>query len=321
MNKTLQNILSFGAASRIDKAQNNYERTFEEYKELLESYNSARNDFEKAAASYFPLQIKAQKLAKKINIFIPTKNKEGREDIVKNIGFDVEAMNLIENSISSGEIALNTIKGVAGAGVAAAAAPTAIMGLVTAFGTAGTGVAISSLSGAAATNAALAALGGGTLAAGGGGMAAGSALLSASVPVVGVAIAAIALPIFSHLSASKKIKAIEEEMVKVTREIDFVKTEKFKVDYCISRLIELSASLSEAEKAYKHLYNKTYRKIFPFGAVSKILKKLKGKMKKQKGYYYSEQEQQQIHTLFGSAKAMLMIRDTNIIGELESKRR
>ncbi len=57
------------------------------------------------------------------------------------------------------------------------------MGVATTFGVASTGTAISTLSGAAATNAALAWLGGGTLAAGGGGMAAGSAFLSLAGPV------------------------------------------------------------------------------------------------------------------------------------------
>ena len=66
--------------------------------------------------------------------------------------------------------------GVAGASAAVAAPQAALMG-VSAFATASTGTAISSLSGAAATNATLAWLGGGSLAAGGGGMAAGTAVL------------------------------------------------------------------------------------------------------------------------------------------------
>lgn len=71
-----------------------------------------------------------------------------------------------------------------GAGVAVAAlGPTAAMGIATTFGVASTGTAISSLSGAAAVNAALAWLGGGALAAGGGGMAAGSALVSLAGPL------------------------------------------------------------------------------------------------------------------------------------------
>ena len=57
---------------------------------------------------------------------------------------------------------------------------------------ASTGTVISTLSGAAATNAALAWLGGGALAAGGGGMAAGEAFLALAGPV-GWAIAGVAL--------------------------------------------------------------------------------------------------------------------------------
>lgn len=70
----------------------------------------------------------------------------------------------------------------AGVGVAALG-PTAAMGVATTFGVASTGTAISALSGAAATNAALAWLGGGALAAGGGGVVAGEALLAAAGPI------------------------------------------------------------------------------------------------------------------------------------------
>ncbi|WP_219814290.1 hypothetical protein [Rathayibacter sp. AY1D7] len=76
----------------------------------------------------------------------------------------------------------------AGAGVTAGAAiasvaPTAAMWVATTFGTASTGTAISTLSGAAASQAALAWLGGGAIAAGGGGTVAGGALLALAGPV------------------------------------------------------------------------------------------------------------------------------------------
>ena len=92
----------------------------------------------------------------------------------------------------------------AGIGVAALG-PTAAMGVATTFGVASTGTAISALSGAAATNAALAWLGGGALAAGGGGMAAGQALLTLAGPVGwGIAGAALlASGIFFFVSKSK----------------------------------------------------------------------------------------------------------------------
>lgn len=80
-----------------------------------------------------------------------------------------------------------------GAGVAVAAlGPSVAMGIATTFGVASTGTAISALSGAAATNAALAWLGGGALAAGGGGMIAGNLLLALTGPV-GWAVAGVAV--------------------------------------------------------------------------------------------------------------------------------
>jgi hypothetical protein len=81
--------------------------------------------------------------------------------------------------------------GLLGAGVATLG-PAAAMGVATTFGVASTGTAISNLSGAAATNAALAWLGGGALSAGGGGMAAGNFFLGLAGPV-GWTIAGIAI--------------------------------------------------------------------------------------------------------------------------------
>lgn len=69
--------------------------------------------------------------------------------------------------------------------------------------TAGTGTAISTLSGAAATNATLAWLGGGTLAAGGGGVALGTAVL-------GGIVAGPALAIFGHVMGSKAETALAD---------------------------------------------------------------------------------------------------------------
>lgn len=73
--------------------------------------------------------------------------------------------------------AVGTAGGFAAAGAAVA---------IAASGVASTGTVIGSLSGAAATNAMLAALGGGSLAAGGGGMALGSAVLGAATLGVGL---------------------------------------------------------------------------------------------------------------------------------------
>jgi len=85
--------------------------------------------------------------------------------------------------------AIGVLGAAAGAGAAGAAAGFAIYGGVMALGAASTGISISALSGVAATNATLAAIGGGSLATGGLGMAGGSAILGAAVagPVLAIA--------------------------------------------------------------------------------------------------------------------------------------
>ncbi len=78
--------------------------------------------------------------------------------------------------------------------------------LVGTLGSASTGTAIATLSGAAATNATLAWLGGGALAAGGGGMVVGALVLGGVVLLPAMAI----MGIFSHIGASKRIAEIEK---------------------------------------------------------------------------------------------------------------
>lgn len=103
------------------------------------------------------------------------------------------------------------------AAVALAGTPTLVTSAVTAFATASTGTAISSLHGVAATNAVLAWLGGGSIAAGGGGMAAGAATLAtitatatASVAVIAVGTLASAFYARKNTEATKYLAEIQE---------------------------------------------------------------------------------------------------------------
>lgn len=114
--------------------------------------------------------------------------------------------------------------GLSGAGLGAAggfAAAGATTAAAMALGTASTGTAIASLSGAAATNATLALLGGGTLAAGGGGMAAGAAALSAATLGVGLLVGGI---IFSFAGSKMSDKADEawNQMIKAEKNIKII---------------------------------------------------------------------------------------------------
>ena len=141
--------------------------------------------------------------------------------------------------------------GIAGVGVGvsvAALGPTAAMGVATTFGVASTGTAISSLSGAAATNAALAWLGGGALAAGGGGMAAGEAFLALAGPI-GWSIAGIGIlasGIF-YFVAKQDQKRLEKTFIQISkRDVKSYELAIVEINERIERIIKESALLKNA---------------------------------------------------------------------------
>jgi hypothetical protein len=119
----------------------------------------------------------AEKLMKELNA--------GRQNKLE-IDFPEHKLKEVENYSYT---AIGVLGATAGAGLAGAAAGFAVYGGVMALGAASTGTAISSLAGVAATNATLAAIGGGSLATGGLGMAGGTAILGAAVagPVLAIA--------------------------------------------------------------------------------------------------------------------------------------
>lgn len=115
-----------------------------------------------------------------------------------------------------GSLAMEMVSGsVEGIGAGAAMALGAY-GTVTFLGTAGTGTAIASLSGAAATNATLAYLGGGTLAAGGLGVAGGMAVLGGVV--AGPALAVLGFTLDSK--ASENLENAKSYQAKVKTAVE-----------------------------------------------------------------------------------------------------
>ena len=109
--------------------------------------------------------------------------------------------------IKKASVGASVLIGGLGGGFAASGATTAA---VMALGTASTGTAISALSGAAATNATLAALGGGSLAAGGGGIALGTTILGAATLGVGLLVGGVIFSCTGSKLSSKADKAWEQ---------------------------------------------------------------------------------------------------------------
>lgn len=130
--------------------------------------------------------------------------------------------------------AIGVLGAIASAGAGGAAAGFAVYGGVMALGAASTGTAISSLAGVAATNATLAAIGGGSLAAGGLGMAGGTMILGGAVCAPVLAIAGWAYN--SHGEAAlKKADKVGREVADAVEKLDkagkmLIETKKYAIN-------------------------------------------------------------------------------------------
>ncbi len=155
--------------------------------------------------------------------------------------------------------------GGAGAAIAAGASvafmgPAAAMWVASTFGTASTGVAISTLSGAAAQSAALAWLGGGALAAGGGGVAAGNALLVMAGPI-GLTIAGATLLTSIVLFAKKRVKLNaekNEEIEKVKKNTEAIKETDAKLADLLSNTTKTRNGLNGMFRSDLRLFGQDY---------------------------------------------------------------
>ena len=183
---------------------------------------------------------------------VPSKNKMQYEELKKiRLNWKQQAEK-IEKDYNDA-VVKNASAGAAGAAIGVAVVsmgPNIAMGVATSFGVASTGTAISALSGAAATNAALAWLGGGALAVGGGGMAAGQAFLALAGPVgwafTGVWV--ITSTIFMWKGVSEK-KQLEDVFTAISqRDVTSYQLAIVELNERITRIVNESRKLHKANE-------------------------------------------------------------------------
>lgn len=126
------------------------------------------------------------------------------------------------------------------------------------LGTASTGTAIAGLSGVAATNATLAALGGGSLAAGGLGMAGGTVVLGGLVAAPALAIGGIFIAFKGNSSVDKALeveKEVEEAIIKMDKSIELIDNIKITVDDVYKEIFLLNKKFEETVNELKNIVN------------------------------------------------------------------
>ena len=154
----------------------------------------------------------------------------GMNELNKFIADEAKFKEIKEMSI----LASSIIQGVGGGAVAGAAIAFGAYGAVGALGAASTGAAISTLSGAVATNATLAFLGGGTIAAGGLGVAGGMAVLGGMV----AAPALLVIGLVSDSKASAKLDTAKANLAEAKTIAEGLKNMEI-MAYAISRRAQM----------------------------------------------------------------------------------
>jgi len=292
------NIISFGGYGRCQKAIATYTKLYKQYRH---TYNKALQRKEAVTAILRQLGIATNTLMKDI--------KKAQSILIKQLHTSTRrAINIDANSTKH-EIALpgysqatsivsgyNSVLTTAGALGTGSAVAIGSWTLVTMFGVASTGTAISTLSGVALTNATLAWFGGGALAAGGAGMAGGMVTLGALVAIPAIAFIAWS----SHSKAAEVEKAIEElkpELNKVTAIYnDIIRFEGVASD----KLSSLKEALAQFEAALAVIN----RKVFPLRIISCAVRRIRTWFG---GNYYQHDEQHHLYILDQALLTFVMI--------------
>lgn len=191
------------ALSDIDDAKEIGERAERRYKRRKRELNSTKDETNLAfeELGQFKVDIFNNQIRHIVQVLNNTSNKHAKSELSGfNSTFDIAELKEMETMVQT-SLELSTNLG--SSAITGALAGFGVYGAVPMIATASTGTAISTLSGAAATNATLAWLGGGSLAAGGFGMAGGMVAL-------GGIVAGPALAIGGFMLASKAEEALTE---------------------------------------------------------------------------------------------------------------
>jgi len=198
--KLVTEVVTLGGAGRREDAKRAHEEALGRLQSLLDRANGYKARIGDAVAGIGSALTQAKPYLENAERLLKCRDEERRE-----LNFAVTTQTL--HKVERFNAGLNSAISVGVGSIAGGTMAVGAWSLVTLFGSASTGTAISGLSGAAATNATMAWFGGGALTAGGAGMAGGMTVLGGIVAIPLVYVAA--------KSAHKNAKELEGAKVKV----------------------------------------------------------------------------------------------------------
>lgn len=236
--KSLVDSMNASATNRFTQEQN--ERNILRFQAASDKLNSALEELGK----------QRMVITKNFSVFIDAFERiHNRPEFTReeSVDFPEFDFNEIKNvSIVAADF-LGATVGAIGGSALAAAATSGTTAAVMALGTASTGTKIAKLSGAAATKAALAALGGGSIAAGGGGIALGTLVLNVASLGVGALVEGIAMA-YAGSVAKKHADKAKDEMQK----------NELIINDAISMQIQICSSAMNMKQVSVDLCNNVY---------------------------------------------------------------
>ena len=226
----------------VKKARRKFEETRDELEDTRENLNKKFEEFAKYKLDIFTTDFK------EFIEFIKTCEKKPKS-ILNNEKFKMEKEELQELEhivVNSLEISSGLAKGVASGALTALGA----YGSVGALATASTGTAIATLSGAAATNATLAWLGGGSLAAGGFGIAGGTLILGGIVTAPLLAVTGFMMDSKAEENLTKAYEFKKEAKIKRAQLENMIEELKRIKD----SILELEMVINQTRNRFKTLF-------------------------------------------------------------------
>lgn len=283
-----KNLITFGASGRVERVQEQYDREAREVMAFQAQVQRSAQVLEHKAEDLMYFKTQALGQLRSMKNLADNFSVRDRELFLElpNASAAHKQLDHVHHTLQVGDMVMGTLKG-GTTGLSTAAGAWMLAGYM---GTASTGTAISTLSGAAATNATLAWFGGGAVAAGGGGMAAGTLVLGGLVAVPALGIAALV----SHKKANERIEHLERErkqLVRVERELSEAQVA---IEFATGRCDELVHALSRASDVFAEEYQRTHQRVHRYGVLSKAYRWCRQKIT---GSYYDRADLEEIASL------------------------
>lgn len=302
-----KNIVTFGAAGRVESKIEEYEDYFEGYQAKFRQMERERIETNELLEHLVKTKVQSIKSLNKITKISKALESKERDALVRKVGNNFQNVDFsqISNTLTVGQAAISATKGLA-TGVSTAAGAWA---LVSTFGAASTGTAIGTLSGVAATNATLAWFGGGAVAAGGAGVAGGALALGGLVAVPALVLTGV----FSHIKANKQIAKIEKQIYQIIDTINMIESNLLQLKLTYNRAEEIDVALVKAREVFDTEFKKIYKELYKIPVLSKTWKMIRKSVLRKN--YFTADEMMKVAYIGGIAQEFATIIDSKVFDD------